>query len=283
MANLLKKVGATLFGSGGTPTNSYTSPNLDFLKQGAPQVNYDFLKNYGQSVQGGLTGNAKSYLDYMQPKTAGDAFSQYADKINAPSSVDQVRSDVNNQALQNTLGNIQRDTNQKFGSSLMDSYSKGLYGDGANSDIAANAAAQIGAEGARTASNAYTTLAGQNLDLEKQREQAANTAYGQQYQGALASDQQQGTLAAGAAGQANDLATTGAQLQGNALQNYASGLQNNASLTMEQRKQLSDALLTNAQGQSGGYHAGTTGLLGSTLNAFANGAGNAMGKRAAGG
>ncbi len=223
MSSLLSKVGATLFGTAGQPTNSYSSPNLDFLKQGAPQVNYDFLNNYAKSVQGGLTGGAKSYLDYLQPS-------------------------MNNPALTANLADIARTNNQNLGNSVMDSYAKGLVGDGANSDIAANALAQTNAGGDRAVAAAYGDAYNKNADL-----------------------------AAGAASGYNQLAGQGASLEGSALQNYASGLGDNANLTMEQRKQLSDALLANAQGQSGGYHAGTTGLVGSGLTAFAGGLGQGAG------
>lgn len=223
MASLLKKVKSTLFGTGGTPTNSYTAPNLDFLKQPAPQADYNFLKDYAGSVQGGLTGNAKSYLDYLQPS-------------------------MNNPALTATLDEIARTNNQNLGNSVMDSYAKGLVGDGANSDIAANALAQTNAGGQRAVAAAYGDAYNKNADL-----------------------------AAGAASGYNDLAKTGASLQGSALQDYASGIANNANLTMEQRKQLSDALLQNASGQSAGYHEGTTGVVGGFLNSFAGSLGKKLG------
>lgn len=277
--SLLKSAKGLLFGTGGKTTNAYQAPNLDFLKESAPQVNYDFLKDYATSAPQSLTGNAKTYLDYLTPKTSNEAFQSYVGNINAPSSVDAVRSEVNNQALQNTLGDINRATNQKFGSTIMEQYLRGLTGGGAASDIAGNALAQVAAEGGRTAADAYTKLALGNLDVQKQREDALRQAYGQQYQGALSADQQAGNLAAGAAGDINQVNATAANLQGNYLQQYAQGLTTNASNELQRRTALANALNNQAASYASAEKPGTYGLLGTFANSYVEG----LGKRLSGG
>lgn len=238
----LEKVGKALFG-GSTPNpNAYTAPNVDFLRESAPSVNYDFLRDYANQAPQSLTGNAKTYLDYLRPQTAGDAFTSYVDRINAPSSVDAVRGEINNQALQNTLGDIERATTQRFGSTLMEQYLRGLAGGGAASDIAGNALAQVAAEGGRAASDAYTKLALGNLDVQKAREDAVRQAYGERYRGALSTDQQMAQLAAGAAGDYNQLASQGHNMKGNLLQAYASGLGSNIDREMNRKIALANVL-----------------------------------------
>jgi hypothetical protein len=208
MANFLSNAGRALFGGGSSTT--YKPPNLDFLRDAAPAVNYDFLREATDRA-GGLAG--------------GGTFSDYINSIQAPSSVDQVRSEVDQTGLNNTLNDIERDTRQRFGQGIMEQYLKGLTGDGSSSDIAGNALAQIASSGGRAASDAYTKMYMANLDRLSARDQAARDAYGQRYQ-------------------------MGEQEAGNLLSQYAQGLTGNADREMQRRLGLAGNLTTGAGQQA---------------------------------
>ena len=247
MANLLKSASNLLFGSNPSGKNPYQQPNLDFLKQPAATTDYSFLTNPDYSKTPGLN-------------TATSAYDTYIKDLQAPSSTDQVRQDVNNQTLQNTLADITRTTRGNLGTDLMSSFSKGLYDpqSGADSDIARIGQAQVAAEGGRTAANAYTTLAGQNLDLEKQRETALATALGSQASSAASKDQ------------------VDAQL-------YAQGLSNNTDAENKRRIALANALtgVASASADSANKSA-TPGLLQTALGNVASAAGSKYGSNLGG-
>lgn len=218
-----------LFGTGGESTNPYNAPNLDFLRQPTQNVNYDFLRDYATQA-GGLAGRGKSYLDYLQPTG--------------------MRQDVQNVSLQNTLGDIERDAGQRFGTDIMEKYARGLIGGGNSSDIAANSLAQIATGAGRTASDAYTKLAQGNLDY-----------------------------ATGAARDYNQLLSQGEGRQGDFLQAYASGLGSNVDREMQRRYALANALNTQASGSANAYRPGDYGIFGTFANSYATG----LGKKLSGG
>lgn len=222
----MASVGSFLFGG---QQSTYTPPDLSFLRQPAPVVNYDFLR---QASNGALSP---------------DDYASLQKTIGAPTAVDAVQDQVNNQSLQDTLGNINRDTQQKFGSSIMDSYLKGLVGGGSSSDIAGNALGQIAAEGGRTASNAYTTLAGQNVARLQAKDAAVNNAY--------TADRSAGY---------------------NLLNSYAGGLNNNANLTQGREVALANALAGVASAQAQNTQ-NNPGILRTMLTAGASGFGQGLG------
>ncbi len=279
MASLLKKVSQSIFGGGSSST--YNAPNLDFLKAPAPSVSYDFLRSAAGDASG-LAGRGRTYQNYLQPtaNTATGTFQSYINSINAPSSVDAVRSEVNSGALNNTLSDIERDTRQRFGSSIMDSYMKGLVGGGSNSDIAGNALAQVASGGGRAASDAYTKMYLADLDRLGAREEAARGAYGQRYlaseSGDLAREQTAANLAQGAAQGYNQLLQTGAGLQGDLLSRYAAGLDSNAQMELQRRLGLAGQLTAGAAAQAANTQR-NTGLLSTFMNSYANSAGQTAG------
>lgn len=230
--SLIKKVGKALFGGS---SNSYNAPNIDFLREAAPSVNYDFLR---------------------APRTGSqNRFDQWIGNINAPSSVDAVRGELNNERLNSTVDGIYRDTRDKFGKDLMASFGKGIFdpSTGADSDIARNSMAQIAASGARTAADARTTMGLGEIERLAGREKSANDAFGAFY----------GTESDA------DLSREGS---------YAAGLTGNADREAARRKALADALLGIASGESAGKSS-DPGMLRMFGNEFVKSGGQTLGKR----
>lgn len=247
MANLLKSAGNLLFGSNPSGKNPYVSPNLDFLKQPAATTDYSFLTNPDATKDPGLNTSTAAYQNYIG-------------QLQAPSSVDQVQKDVNNQQLQNTLSDITRTTNQNLGTNLINSFSRGLYdpASGADSDITRIGLAQTAAAGGQQAANAYTTLADQNLTLEKQREQALTTALGQGYNNAFTADQNNTAL-------------------------YASGMSGNTDAENKRRIALANAMIGVASSSADSANkSATPGLLQTALGNVASAAGSKYGSNLGG-
>ncbi len=109
------------------------------------------------------------------------AWADYLANINAPSSVDAVRSGMNDQAQNMMIDQIGRDTRGGMASTVMDNYMRGMAGGGASSDIAANALAQRAAEGDRSIAGTRLQYGLQDLNRLGAREDAARQAYGQRY------------------------------------------------------------------------------------------------------
>lgn len=166
-------VGGLIGSKGGT---HYSMPDLSGLHKAPAYTYYGVLSDYGSK--------------------SDNSFDRYAKAIGAPSSVDDVRRSVYDDEFKNTMGDIERTTRGRMGDDMMKSFSRGLYDPqaGADSDIARIGQAQVAAEGGRTAANAYTALAGQNLDLQKAKEQALWDALGKGYAGDLATDSQNRAL-----------------------------------------------------------------------------------------
>lgn len=156
-----KKLGGMLFGSGGSTGGT---PDVGFLRSGPNP--YEFLMSSDPS---------KNISERY--------FNDYTSNINAPSSVDAVRSGMNQEQLDLLLGNIQRDTNTKFGSDISSYFGRGLIdpGVGVSSDISGNALAQTAAEGARTAAGARLNYSLADLERQAVKEKALRDAYSTRY------------------------------------------------------------------------------------------------------
>jgi hypothetical protein len=231
----------------GKETNPYNAPNIDFLRDPTTPVDYSGLKN---PVSSDFGAPAKSY------------FNSYIGAINAPSSVDAVRSGMNTEQMNNLISGVQRDTKQKFGSELSDYFGRGLIepGVGASSDIASNGLAQTAAEGARTAADVRLQYGLSDLERQAQREAEARNAYGMQYQYAIGAD----TQARGLTNQ--DLLA------------YYTGMGSNAEAENQRRIQLAQILSGQASSAASNSRPPSYGLLGKFGDAFAEN----LGKRAAG-
>jgi hypothetical protein len=210
--SLLKKIAKPLFG-GSKSYNTYQAPDIDFLREAAPSVNYDFLR---------------------APRTESqNRFDQWIGNINAPSSVDAVRDELSNERLNSTVDSIYRDTRDKFGKDLMASFGRGIFdpSTGADSDIARNSMAQIAASGARTAADARTTMGLGEIERLAGREKDARDAYGSFYGTESAADlSREGAYASGLAGNADREADRRKALA-NALLGIASGQSSGAQRT----------------------------------------------------
>lgn len=124
------------------------------------------------------------------------AFDQYTKALQAPSSVDQVRSQMNNQQLDLLKNAINIDANQRSGQLSSDMAKRGLEGPGVSSDIASIGQAQIASDANKNVANATLGYSLQDLQRQADREAALRSAYGQQYQGVTSAfDQGQNLLA----------------------------------------------------------------------------------------
>lgn len=201
-----------LTGIGGTkgPQNPYPRPDLsyladtsklDYLKDPTMYSSlldtsgYDFLKNPSTAAP------TKTFAGTYQAPGYGKSDSMYQsliDSTNAPSSVDDVRQQLNSDQLNQLLAGIDTDTKNTVGSLKSDFADRGLGGPGMLSDIEANSLAQAYDDANKTKASARTTLGQSTLDLLKNRETQNIAAR---------------TAAAGAAGtqdaQANQIAATG--------------------------------------------------------------------------
>lgn len=158
-------IGSSLFGK----KKKYNPPNLDFLRTANYDVNPYEILNRSREFRGSLSeGNDPYFRDYLG-------------SISAPSSVEEVQRGVEGQRLQDTLGDIERTTKGRFGEEFVNQYLRGLAGGGAGSDIAGNALAQVGAQGGRAASEAYTNYALSDLQRQAAQEQAMRDAFLRRY------------------------------------------------------------------------------------------------------
>ena len=137
---------------------------------------------------------------YKPPEMNSDnLFQDYLSKIMAPSSVDQVRSGIESDQMKENLAQIDRDTAGSIANTKLDALDRGIGGPGQNSDIEANAVAQLQAGGNRTKAAERSKLALSELDRQKAREEATRTAYGARYGAGVASDTQNKSIAASGA------------------------------------------------------------------------------------
>ncbi len=167
--------------------------------------------NLGQMLggTGAQSGPANPFsLSYKDLKFLKDPakkqFGDWINNINAPSSVDAVRSGVESEGLANMLSGIDQDTARASGNIKMDALDRGLGGAGMASDIEFSGLGSAQAGGVQAKSNARLAAMMAELDRLKSRESAAQGAYGTRYGAGV---QSQGNLA----GLMADLYSGGAQ------------------------------------------------------------------------
>lgn len=201
-------------------------PDYSFLRTPARGPDYSFLTNQPatpdvsflrQPASGAAAGYRPFDNYYSAPTaTAPGLFESYLSRINAPSSVDAVKGQLNQQGLDLLLNQINRDTDQNFGNKVTEFFNRGLVGPGVSSDIAATGLGQVAGQGAEAAAGARLQYSLQDLQRLAAREEAARQAYSQQYQGGLASDAQaRGIAAQGAVSDASNYANLLTGDQGN--------------------------------------------------------------------
>lgn len=225
--NVTNPVSSTLsgfLGIGGTPgpANPYSKPDLayladtsklDYLKTPTAAVGtsgFDFLKNPSavapsSSKLSAIPDALKTFAStYQAPTgTSGLDFNDLINNINAPSSVDQVQGQLDNDRLQQLLSGVDQDTANTIGSLKSDFADRGLGGPGMLSDIEGNSLAQAYGDANVTKANARNTEAQGELDRLKAKETAAQGAYSSRYQNQVSTDNTDKTIAA--AGAQNDV------------------------------------------------------------------------------
>lgn len=202
-----------LFGAPG-PSNPYGAPNPTFLMDPA---RYDYMKKAGENPYiANLPGSAKTisspYITnlpsqtktfastYKPPVGTSDAmFKDYINSVSAPSSVDEVQRNIENEQVQQMLREIGRGTEQSVASQKLDYQDRGLGGPGQMSDIEAVALAQTRGQGEELAAQTRLEALKAEIERQKAKELATQEAYKARYGvGAEADTQARQIAAAGA-------------------------------------------------------------------------------------
>lgn len=245
------------------PANPYGKPdlayladtsNLDYLKTPTTALGtsgFDFLKNPSAvapstSKLSALPDALKTFASTYKAPTgsSGLDFNDLINNINAPSSVDQVQSQLDNDRLTQLLSGIDSDTKNTIGSLKSDFADRGLGGPGMLSDIEGNSLAQAYGDANVTKANARNTEAQGELDRLKAKETAAQGAYTTRYQNQVASDNTDKTIAA--AGATNDVNSYNQSLQDSLKQQLA---EEDAAAGRTNTNQLDFASLLNSNNQ----------------------------------
>lgn len=146
------------------------------------------LKSVGQMFTGtGAKGGppnpfSLSYKDLDFLKDPANAqFGDWINNINAPSSVDAVRGEVDSSRLQSLMQGIDQDTERSVGGIKLDAQERGIGGAGQASDVEFNALGTARNGGVRAKSDARLAGMMGELDRLKAKEAAASGAYGTRY------------------------------------------------------------------------------------------------------
>ena len=172
-----------------------TGFNVDnFLKQLMRSYNARGAGTGTSSIPGvsaTLPGAGYRFSDLYKPPTSTVSdryFQDYLGKIMAPSSVNQVQSEINSQTVDQLLAQIDRDTAQSLASSKLDFLDRGLGGPGQISEIEAAAAGGIRSNALTSKTNARLGFANAELMMQKAREDAERKAYETRYGVGVAAD-----------------------------------------------------------------------------------------------
>lgn len=158
---------SNILGSGGSsgPANPYGAPNLDFLKD---MSLFDYLK--------------KPIADKANPLGPTDQYFQdYLGAIEAPSSTDAVRSEVEGDLMRQLLEGIDTDTKGDVGSLKLDFADRGLAGPGQISEMEATGLAQTYGDASKRKAGVRSQYALSELDRLTKREDAKRGAYQTRY------------------------------------------------------------------------------------------------------
>jgi hypothetical protein len=195
LSSSLKKIGnvATLglFNKQKGPSNPYGAPNLEFLKDTSK---IDYLKNpdmfkflLDPSRYNFLNDPSKSMPTTVN-RGSESQFGDYISRLNAPSSVDAVRSEVDNDLMSYLLGGVDEDTKKAIGSLKMDFADRGLSGPGVASDIEGQSLGNTYEDAIKAKGQIRGEFASKNLDRLAEREKAVADAYGTRYQAGVGYD-----------------------------------------------------------------------------------------------
>jgi hypothetical protein len=212
---LLKGVKGDLTKGTPGPENPYAAlPNgflgdsraLDFLKDTSKfdflkdNNDLNFLKSPGPSNRytSNLPSSMKSFASsYVKPTGSSDSlFQELLGQINAPSSSDDVRREVEGDRMRQLLEGTDIDTRNSIGSLKSDFADRGLSAPGVISDIEGSALAQAYGDADRTKAATRSEYALKELDRMKAKEDAVREAYGARYGAGVASDAADKSIAA---------------------------------------------------------------------------------------
>lgn len=190
---------------GGTPEEFKTFPIIDPTKPGVQQDYetdphlYDNLKAPITPTQTADPNSIPSFDSLLKSgtpaNTSDQMFQDLIGKIGAPSSVDQVQSQVDSQKMQELLDQIDQDTANQKGSLKSDFLDRGLGGPAQISDIEAAGLGDLGAGAVKAKSAARLDYANSELARQKAQEDAVNAAYGAKYNAGVATDTQNKNIA----------------------------------------------------------------------------------------
>lgn len=171
-------IGGDVVGGGGVGKLSAGGGiGTGILDQRKAKDNFSYLGNlYGQPLN--LREKATTFAGVYPNKQ----FQDYLSSINAPSSVDVVRKEVESDALRQIYEDIDRELKQAIGTSRIDFMERGLAGPGQISDIEQNALAQLKAGAIRSKAQAGTQIKLAEIERQKEKEKAVTEAYGKQYE-----------------------------------------------------------------------------------------------------
>lgn len=265
-----------LTGSMGKSSNPYAAPDVDFLRSESPTVDYSVLKNSPDLTQG-----FRTYKDYYNPSqgVADSRWNEYSTAIGAPTSVDQVRGELQRDQLTQQLNDIERDTQGRFGQGIYDYFGRGLFDptSGGDSTVARTGLATLAAEGARTAAGARTQLGMADIERQAAREAAMQQAYGQRYAAGEQQDAAARSMAGTDAARYSDLYTKNADLENQRTQAYLQGTASNIDREMQRRYNLANIMSGQAATSASNYRPGDYGLLGKFGESFAGSLGSKLG------
>ena len=278
-----QKLGNVLGGKPGTsgPQNPWSPNQVNDALIGLQNTGqYDFLKTGPE-----LTDKATLASSLYKPTTgkADAAFSDFLGKLEGPSSVDAMRSEIEGQKMQALLEQIDLDTAGAAGKVRTAALDSGWGGAGMGSDIESVGLGRAYGEGARAQAEARTNYATSELDRQAQREKALAEAMGLRYTTTAAGDTQDKSIAASMASSdassLNSLLSTEASLGNDRDLSLADILSGNARISAAT---LANLFNSGAEREIAGRKPGTTGLFSTFFNNFAQSAGQKSGENAAG-
>lgn len=119
-------------------------------------------------------------LDFLKDPASAQ-FGDWIKNINAPSSVDAVHGELDNERLQQLMGGIDEDTERAVGGIKMDALDRGIGGAGQASDVEFSSLGTARGAGVKAKGDVRLSAMMAELDRLKNKENAAMGAYGTRY------------------------------------------------------------------------------------------------------
>lgn len=158
----------TLRGGGGNVANGtggFVGSSLEGFRIPITTRNLDFLRQEPVSI-----GESGPQRNPLLESGLDTRFNEIRQNLGFPSTVEELRQEVENEQFQQTLGQIDKLFEQRLAEARGGFAERGLLGPGGTSDIAENALAQIRGQAATTGSQAATQLRLGEIERLSQRE-----------------------------------------------------------------------------------------------------------------